>query len=142
MNIAGTDFASSACIRSAEDKVIESVQREALAAALALGFECTSRQKLLPALKRELAFWKEEYCWELDGPVADFADYPKAWSRVACIEVIRMLLEEILGIIDGAGLDSGLESVMRVYRCYAPGSIQQCAHQNPLTYDTLRDSAR
>ncbi len=34
-------------------------------------------------------------------------------------------------------------SVMRVYRCYAPGSIQQCAHQNPLTYDVpLRDSAR
>ena len=91
------------------DAIIESVQQEALAAALALGFECTSRQKLLPALKRELAFWKEEYCWELDGPVADFADYPKAWSRVVCIEVIRMLLEEILGIIDGAGLDSGLE---------------------------------
>jgi hypothetical protein len=91
------------------DAIIESVQREALAAALALGFECTSRQKLLPALKRELVFWKEEYCWELDGPVADFADYPKAWSRVVCIEVIRMLLEEILGIIDGAGLDSGLE---------------------------------
>jgi hypothetical protein len=41
--------------------------------------------------------------------VADCADYPKAWSRVVCIEVIRMLLEEILGIIDGAGLDSGLE---------------------------------
>ena len=85
------------------DAIIESVQQEALAAALALGFECTSKQKLLPALKRELAFWKEEYCWELDGPVADFADYPKAWSRVVCIEVIRMLLEEILGIIDGAG---------------------------------------
>src|SRR6266446_452746 len=67
------------------DAIIESVQREALAAALALGFECTSRQKLLPALKRELAFWKEEYCWELDGPVADFADYPKAWRRVVCI---------------------------------------------------------
>ena len=36
------------------DAIIESVQQEALAAALALGFECTSRQKLLPALKREL----------------------------------------------------------------------------------------
>ncbi len=59
------------------DAIIESVQQEALAAALALGFECTSKQKLLPALKRELAFWKEEYCWELDGPVADFADYPE-----------------------------------------------------------------
>jgi hypothetical protein len=90
------------------DAIIEGVQQEALAAALALGFKCKSRQKLVAALKRELAFWKEEYCWEPDGGVEDFADYPKSWSRLLCVEVIRMLLEETLEIFD-IGWDSGLE---------------------------------
>jgi hypothetical protein len=88
------------------DAIIESVQREALAAALALGFECKSRQKLVAALKREVRFWKEEYCWEFECGVEDFAGYPKAWSRLLCVEVIRMVLEETLEIFDSVGLDS------------------------------------
>jgi hypothetical protein len=91
------------------DAIIESVQQEALAAALALGFECKSRRKLVAALKQEVVFWKDEYCWEIDCGVEDFADYPKAWSRLLCVEVIRILLEEIWEIIDTAGLDGGLE---------------------------------
>lgn len=68
-----------------------------------------SKQKLLAALKREVTFWKTEYCWEIECGVEAFADYPRSWSRLLCVEVIRMLLEETLEIFDSIGLDSGLE---------------------------------
>ena len=91
------------------DAIIEGVQQEATAAALALGFECKSKQKLVAALKRELDYWEREWCFDPDPD--EYAAYPKSWARVVCVAIVRFLVEDIEQFIDDVDIRGGLDEI-------------------------------
>jgi len=80
-------------IRCQADAVIESIEQEATEAALALGLDVRSREKLMDALAREKGVWE----WQHGGRCCSYLDdhrqsAPREDDRAVCVMMISQLI--------------------------------------------------
>ena len=104
-------FSKDSTVREQFEKMVESIEQEAVAAARTLGFAVKSKRDLLADLRSELNFWHAHYRWQREALPADSAVYTKPWDRIACLRLIQKLLEETLSSSRETGVEQALDTV-------------------------------
>jgi hypothetical protein len=125
-------------VRQQFEKIVESIEQEAVAAAETLGFGVKSKRDLLADLKSELNFWQAtHHRWQPEVLPADSAVYTKPWDRIACLRLIQKLLEETLSSSGEIGVVQAFEEVddcLTVLRAWLASAarISPHDHREPL----------